>query len=68
MNEKRFHEAHKMELVFKMSQTDRLHKILIIIYAFSKIKMYKTIILPVLSYNCVRTFMNKLLNKILYIS
>jgi len=44
MNEKRFHDAHKMQLVFKMSQTHRLHQILIVIYAFNKIKMYKDII------------------------
>jgi len=73
MNEKCFHDAHKMQLVFKMSQTPRLHQIPIIIYTFGKIKMHKSIILPVLSYNCVnwhhvlRAFMNKLLNKILYI-
>ena len=73
MNEKRFHDAHKMHLVFKMSQTHRLRQILIIIYAFSKIKMYKSIILPFLSYSCVtwhhvlRAFMNKLLNKIVYV-
>jgi len=73
MNEKCFHDAHKMELVFKISQTDRLHQILIIMYAFSKIKMYKSVIIPVLSYSCVtwhhvlRAFMNKLLHKILYV-
>jgi hypothetical protein len=61
MNEKHFHDARKMELVFKLPQTGRLYKIQIIIYAFCKIK---SIILPVQSYSCVtwhhvlRAFMN----------